>query len=302
MCGRAGVSTLGQVPQTDRPVLHSRVWLVAGGVIVALVLVLSTVGVDPPFGAMAVLLGAAVFATAVLAWALWRARQERRAFEDELTAWAAERAAQAERLRIARDLHDLASHGLGLITVRAAAARTVAGPAAATERATALADIERTARGATTELRRMLSVLRTPGEGAPLRPAETLADLPRIVADARAGGVEAALEIADLGEVSAGTQLALCAIVREGLTNTARHAGPTAARVLVSRAGETVLATVTDDGPAPGWAPHPGAGAGIAGLRERVDALGGTLLGERVGGGYRLTARLPEPVGPAGTP
>ncbi|WP_163542077.1 hypothetical protein [Occultella kanbiaonis] len=72
------------MPQTDRPVLRSRVWLVAGGVIVALVLVVSTVGADPPFGAMAVLLGAAVFAAAVLAWALWRARQERRAFEDGL--------------------------------------------------------------------------------------------------------------------------------------------------------------------------------------------------------------------------
>ncbi|WP_207947826.1 sensor histidine kinase [Occultella glacieicola] len=290
------------MPKTDRPVLRSRVWLVAGGLIVALALVLSTVGVDPPFGAMAVLLGAAVFAAAVLGWALWRARQERRAFEDELTAWAAERAAQAERLRIARDLHDLASHGLGLVTVRAAAARTVTGPAAATERAAALADIERTARAATTELRRMLSVLRTPGEGAPLRPAEALADLPRIVAAARAGGVEAVLEVTDLGEVSAGTQLTVCAIVREGLTNTVRHAGPTAVRVQVARAGDDVLATITDDGPAPGWAPHAGAGAGIAGLRERVDALRGTLLGERVGDGYRLTARLPERPGPAGTP
>ena len=274
--------------------LRSRVWLVATVLLTVLVLMLLTTGTGNAAAAAAVVGVVAVGALAVLTWALLVTRRQRRAYENELTAWAAERAAHAERLRIARELHDLASHGLGLITVRAAAARTVTGPAGDAERAAALADIERAGRQATTELRRMLAVLRGPGDESPLRPAETLADLPRVVEAARAGGVTATLEVDELGEVSGGTQLAVCAIVREALANTARHAGPGEARVTVRREGDTIVVTVTDDGPGAGWVPHPGAGAGLAGLREQVMALGGTLHAGRVGRGYQLTARLPE--------
>ena len=274
--------------------LRSRVWLVATVLLTVLVLMLLTTGTGNAAAAAAVVGVVAVGALAVLTWALLVTRRQRRAYENELTAWAAERAAHAERLRIARELHDLASHGLGLITVRAAAARTVTGPAGDAERAAALADIERAGRQATTELRRMLAVLRGPGDESPLRPAETLADLPRVVEAAGAGGVTATLEVDELGEVSGGTQLAVCAIVREALANTARHAGPGEARVTVRREGDTIVVTVTDDGPGAGWVPHPGAGAGLAGLREQVMALGGTLHAGRVGRGYQLTARLPE--------
>ena len=245
---------------------------------------LATVGVDRPVAVVTSVLLSGVIAFVVLIWALARSGQQRRAYEEDLTAWAAERAAQTERLRIARDLHDLASHGLGLITVRAAAARTLDGPAGDAERSRALADIERTGRAATTELRRMLGVLRTPGsEAVPLRPAETLADLHEIVEAARVGGVIAALTVEDLGDVSAGAQLTVCAVVREALANTARHAGPVAARVAVRREGGAVVVTVEDDGPAPGWQPHPGAGQGLTGLRERVATLGGVLRRERRG-------------------
>ncbi|GAA3809840.1 hypothetical protein GCM10022226_32750 [Sphaerisporangium flaviroseum] len=280
--------------------LRSRVWLIAALLLVTLVLALSTIGADQPAGTLAVVLAAATYAVSVLVWALLRTRRQRRLYEDELTAWAAERAAHAERLRIARDLHDLASHGLGLVTIRAAAARTLTGPAGDAERVAALTDIERAGRQATTELRRLLTVLRTPGDDAPLRPAETLDDLPRIVHAARTSGVTVALDAGDIGEPSAGVQLTVCAIVREALANTARHAGPTGAHITVHRDEDAVIATISDDGPRPGWVPHPGAGAGLAGLRERVGALGGSLHAGPAGHGYRVTARLPETAGQTG--
>lgn len=278
----------------DRPVLRSRGWLVAGATLAALLLVISTVGVDQPVLATAAAAVAVVVAVLVLAWAALHERRQRREYENELTAWAAERAVQSERLRIARDLHDLASHGLGLITLRAAAARRTHGPDADAERGAALADIERAGRDATTELRRMLTVLREPGSDAPLRPAETMADLPAIVAAASRVGVVATLDAVPDGPVSAGVQLTVCAVVRECLANTARHAGPVPARVEVRREGDTVVVGVEDDGPAPGWRPHPGAGRGLAGVRERVSALGGTLAVDSRRPGFRVEARLPD--------
>ncbi|MFJ3405890.1 sensor histidine kinase [Promicromonospora sp. NPDC090134] len=290
---------------TARPELRSRAWLTATIVLAVLGLSLAATGVQQPVAVLVTVLGAAGIALGVMVWALVRTGRQRRTYEDDLTAWAAERAAQAERLRIARDLHDLASHGLGLITVRAAAARTLTGPAGEVEHAQALADIERAGRAATTELRRMLTVLRTPGgETAPLRPAEALADLPAVVDSARAGGVAATLDLDDLGDVSAGAQLTVCAIVRETLANTARHAGPTGARVTVRRDADTIALIVEDDGPVTGWRPCPGAGLGLAGLRERVAALGGTLHAGAGGAGFRVVACLPDhPSGsPSGSP
>ncbi|MGQ4266600.1 sensor histidine kinase [Nocardiopsis changdeensis] len=281
----------------DRPVLRSRAGVVASAALALLALALASTGAEPRVLALAGVCAIAASAVSVVVWAVLHSRRRRRAHEDALTLWAAERAAQAERLRIARDLHDLASHGLGLITVRAAAARTAAGPEGEAERVRALADIERAGREATTELRRMLTVLRTPGEEAEparLRPAETLRDLPAIVESARRGGVAAVLDLGGTGEVSAGAQLTVCAVVREGLANTARHAGPGPARVTVLRRGGAVVVAVEDDGPAPDWRPHPGTGRGITGLRERVALLGGTVCAERTGGGFRLTATVPD--------
>ncbi|GAB3812705.1 sensor histidine kinase [Micromonospora zhanjiangensis] len=282
---------------TDRPAWRSRVWPGAGALLVVLVLLLLTVGGTGPAATVVPLLLAAG-AGAVLIWALSRTRRHRREYEHRLTAWAGERAAHAERLRVARELHDLVSHGLGLVTVRAAAAGRMPGPDGDRERADALADIERVARETTTELRRMLAVLRTPGDDPlPLLPAATLADLPAIVAAAAGAGLSATLDVADLGVVSPGGQLAVCAVVREGLGNAARHAGPTRVRVTVRRDGAALVVGVQDDGPRDGWTSRPGAGHGLTGLRERVTALGGTLLAGPAGPGFRLTARLPD--GPA---
>jgi len=181
------------------------------------------------------------------------------------------------------------------MTLRAAAAQRVAGPDADHERVRALADIEQAARDATTELRRMLALLRNPGDSdAPLRPVETLADLPEITAGAAATGVTARLTREPVGGVSAGVQVTAVAIVREALTNVARHAGPVPARVDLARRPAGLVVTIDDDGAAAGWQAHPGSGHGLAGLRERVAALGGEFEAGAYGRGFRVRAVLPD--------
>lgn len=280
----------------DRPTWRSRAWIVAAGFLAVLAGLLSFVGVDRPEAAWAAVGVAAAVAVSVIGWAFDRTRRQRRRYEEELAAWAGERARQTERLRIASDLHDLVSHGLGLITVRAAVARTINGPDGDPERAHTLTDIERVSRETTTELRRMLTVLRDP-DTAPLQPADTLANLPTIVHDANTTGLNATLGVEDPGEVSPGVQLTICAVVREALHNTIRHAGPTQARVSVRRDGEIVLVEVQDAGRREPWQAQPGAGHGLDGLRERVAALYGTLHAEPdADGGFHVTARIPDPV------
>lgn len=240
----------------------------------------------------------------VIAWALWQSNIARRSYEEELAAWAAERAAHAERLRIARDLHDLASHGLGLITVRAAAANTATGPTADRERQAALGDVETASRAAMQELRRMLGVLRSP-EAAPLVPTDTLAELPSVVDAARASGLAVTLAVEEhddpalsgdpgsMREISPGAQLTAVAVVREALNNVIRHAGPTSARVSVHRARDAVIVEVTNE---PNYPAHTfDGGHGLIGLRERVSVLGGDLsAGPGPGGDWRVVARIPD--------
>jgi signal transduction histidine kinase len=256
-----------------------------------LVAAMCTVGAQGPLAVVLpwVIVGCAV---AAAVWAVRRSRADRTAYESRLTAWAASEAVLAERLRIARDLHDIVSHGLGLITVRAASTRHLAKPA---EVATALTDIEEASRHATGELRRMLEVLREPSATGSRAPVDSLDDLPGIVHGAARAGLRTRLIAEPLGPVSQGVQVAICRTVREGLSNAARHAGPTEVRVHVYRDGRDVVVTVADTGPsADGWRASPGAGHGLAGLRERVGSLGGTLTGERVDAGFRLAARVPD--------
>ncbi|WP_245674779.1 sensor histidine kinase [Herbidospora cretacea] len=258
-------------------------WPPIAAVYVLLLLVLLSAGGEGP-GVVVVPAVIAALTLATTAWALVRGRRQRATYEAQLTAWAGERAAQAERLRIARDLHDIVSHGLGLITVRATTARYVRDDPEA-----ALEDIERIGRQTTTELRRMLRVLRDNEAAAPLRPAESLDDLPGIVAEAERAGLTVTLDVAD-HTAGPGAQLAVCAVVREALNNTARHAGPTTAAVEVRRDDDWITVTVRDDGPVDGWVAHRGAGHGLEGLRERVTALTAGPDGD----GFRVTARIPE--------
>jgi signal transduction histidine kinase len=260
-------------------------------VISVLVMVMCTVGAQGPLGIVLppIIVGGAV---AAAVWAVRRSRADRTAYESRLTAWAASEAVLAERLRIARDLHDIVSHGLGLITVRAAATRHLPKPA---EVQAALTDIEDASRHATAELRRMLAVLREPSATTRRTPVDNLDDLPGIVHGASLAGLQTRLTVEPLGPVSQGAQVAVCKTVREALSNTARHAGPTDVRVHVYRDDLHVVVTVTDTGPSgDGWQASPGAGHGLAGLQERVGSLGGTLSAQHVDAGFRITARIPD--------
>lgn len=270
-----------------------------GGVLLLVVVLSVTLG---PMPWMVVAAGG-VLGLGVAAWAAARLRSERLAHARDLARWTATEAVLGERLAIARDLHDLVSHGLGLITVRAAATRHAASAAggagdtapSAAELLAALGDVEQISRDATLELRRMLRALRGADEPVPLRPTESLEAVPDIVEATRRAGLTVELRSDPLPPVSPGVQLAVCAVVREGLANAARHAGATHAHVLLTSDDDgAVRVEVTDSGPAEHWRPAPGAGHGVTGLRERVTTLGGTLEAGRWDAGYRLAARLPD--------
>lgn len=258
---------------------------------------LLAVGADGP-GTTAVPLVIAAAALAVAAWAVQRGRAERAAHEAWLRAEAMRQATLAERLRIAQDLHDIVSHGLGLITVRAMAVRRTAGEDGG-QAAQALADIEAVSRSMTRDLRGMLTVLRQGNDPpVPLHPVEGLDVLPEIVRSYADAGLRPRLALEPLCDVPMEMQIAVCRVVREALGNTARHAGPSGVDVRVYRDDGTLVVDVTDTGPDGPWTAAPGAGLGLLGLQERVIALGGSLVAGAADGGFRVLARLPAEVSP----
>ncbi|MEU3452414.1 histidine kinase [Micromonospora sp. NPDC006766] len=281
----------------ERRVCRARILPVVVAVILVVMAVSFVFGLTARNSAM-VALGGAI---AVIIWALLELRRERAHHEADLARWEASQTVLAERVRIARELHDIVSHGLGMITVRAATARHLHSQRSdedprAAERSLleALDDVEEVSRQATVELRRMLQALRNPDEIAPRHPTENLESLPAIIADAESSGLDIDLDHPDLGVVSLGTQVVACAVIREGLSNVIRHAGPTRAQVSLSRENDTVIVIVDDEGPGTGWSSQPGAGHGLMGLRERVKSVGGTLEVRPHGSGYRLWATIPS--------
>jgi signal transduction histidine kinase len=225
----------------------------------------------------------------------WEALQERARILEEQREDRAQQAVMEERLRIARELHDVVAHSMSVITVQAGVANHVIDrrPESARE---ALAMIETTSRAALVEMRRLLGVLRHDDEPTPsLAPAPGLADVPRLVNDFVDAGlaVEVRVEGHDDG-VPEGVDLSAFRIVQEGLTNVLRHGGPSA-RLDIGYPGMAVVIEICDDGrrpPVPSTAAEPG--HGLIGMRERAAVFGGELsAGPRPEGGYRLAAMLP---------
>ena len=211
-------------------------------------------------------------------------------------------AVAAERLRIARELHDVVAHSMSVIAVQAGMGKHVieADPTAARD---ALGVIESTSRSALTEMRRMLGVLREGDESAATRPMPGLADIPTLVAETRRAGLGVTLDSGCReGELPAGVDLTAYRVVQEALTNVIKHGGPVA-DVRVACADGWVEVEVTDEGrplePPPPVA-ESGHGHGLVGMRERVALYGGTFEAERrPGGGFRVRACLPYAAGPA---
>ena len=206
-----------------------------------------------------------------------------------------DRRRNAERLALAQELHDVLAHDISLINVQAGVALHLLDEHPEQARP-ALATIKETSRDALHELRAALDVLRR-GEDAPRAPAPTLADLEALVGAVQAGGLDVRLDHEPLpAGLPAEVQLAAFRIVQESLTNVSRHARATSATVRLRDDRGALTIEVEDDGtgavPATGGAM--GVGMGLTGMRQRAEALGGTLTaGPRAGGGFRVLAVLP---------
>jgi signal transduction histidine kinase len=204
------------------------------------------------------------------------------------------RAVAEERLRIARELHDVLAHTMSVVAVQAGTGRLI-GPEHPAEALKALTAVEETTRSAMREMRQLLTVLRTDDDrGGPVTPAPGLHDLPVLVAQVAEAGL--AVDLRTEGEpraVSPGVGLAAYRIVQEALTNVIKHAGPAHASVLVRYTDQDVTVEIRDDGHA-GRSGMVTGGQGLVGMRERAAVHGGELIAEpAAGGGFRVRARLP---------
>jgi signal transduction histidine kinase len=204
------------------------------------------------------------------------------------------RAVAEERLRIARELHDVLAHTMSVVAVQAGTGRLV-GTNHPGEAIKALTAVEETARSAMNEMRQILTVLRADGDtGASVTPTPGLDDLAALVAQVAEAGV--AVDVRVEGEprpVPTGVGLAAYRIAQEALTNVIKHAGPAHASVVVRYTDHDVTVEVRDDGHATAATPSTG-GHGLVGMRERAAVHGGELLaGPAPDGGFRVSARLP---------
>jgi signal transduction histidine kinase len=228
---------------------------------------------------------------------LVRAATERRLAARRIREQELLRLASEERMRIARDLHDVVAHNISVINVQANTALHLADrePEHAKQ---ALATINEVSRQALDELRSVLGVLRADGEAAPRAPALGLGGLATLVGNMSAAGLKVELETdGSPGPLPASVDLAAYRIIQEALTNSARHSGAARATVRVRYRASDVEIEVEDEGtadPKPSRAAGTGSGSGIAGMTDRAQALGGRLAaGPRPGGGFLVTALLP---------
>ncbi|MFI7549835.1 sensor histidine kinase [Micromonospora sediminimaris] len=258
----------------------------AGAVLVTQVLAaFVNLGVEPVDQAALTVLAVAT------AWIAGNSVRARRSYAAAMRGHAAAEAVTAERLRIARELHDMVAHSIGVIAIQAGVGARVIDTQPAQARA-ALATIEAASRDTLAGLRRTLGALRRgDGDPPPLEPVPGLVDLERLIAATGDAGLRVELRTAGDGPVPAEIDLAAFRIVQEALTNVVRHAGVDACRVVVERGDHAVMVEIVDDGRG---GPIGVEGHGLIGMRERVMAVGGRFrAGPRSEGGFRVTAWLP---------
>ena len=212
----------------------------------------------------------------------------------------ARHAVTAERVRIARELHDVVAHSMSVIAMHAGSGRLAADQDLAAARR-ALEIVERSSRDALAEMRRLVTVLRDVDDVGPaLNPAPGLPDVHQLVAEVAAAGVTVEVHTdGDLASVPDGVSLAAYRIVQEALTNVVRHASPAQAHVSLKIGDGQVVIEVTDDGAgrAAGAAMPGSGGHGTIGMHERAALYGGELVaGPQPEGGWRVVAHLPYAV------
>jgi signal transduction histidine kinase len=275
-----------------------KVWPAAGMALATLATLMAATAVANPFGKPTggaldlipfIVLAALLAGIAVVNRRAYVASIQQRAQEE------ARRRVDEERLRIARELHDVVAHTMATINVQAGSAAHVLGsqPEVAAE---ALQSIKAASKEGLRELRAILNVLRQADDADPTQPAPGLSQLDTLVAGARRAGLDTRVTVSgEPSPVPAAVDLAAYRIIQESLTNTIRHAGPASAAVSVCYGERELRIVVTDTGLGrPGDAPGTTAGHGLAGMRERAAAFGGELAaGPRPGGGFAVRARLP---------
>ena len=226
----------------------------------------------------------------VTTWALGWTTQVRRSYVDRTNAERAEKALAQERLRIARELHDIVAHSLTLIAVKAGIAHHLAA-SRPQEAQAALGVIETTSRETLVEMRHLLGVLRSEEAEPEFAPVPGLRDLAGLADRAGMAGVPVSLEVS--GDVPDGVGLTVYRIVQEAVTNVVKHAAPARCHVVVSVADDVARIEVTDDG-AGERVLAGGGGHGLIGMRERVAMYGGSFTaGPQASGGFRVAAEVP---------
>lgn len=237
-------------------------------------------------------LGVAAWVVAIVAAAEFvRVRREQWAAQRAERDAAEKRRADEERLRMARELHDVLAHSISVINVQAGVGLALLDSDPEQAR-TALTTIKAASKEALGEVRQVLDTLRTPGD-APRAPAPDLERLPELVVAASAGLAVTVETDGVRNAVPPGSDLAAFRIVQEALTNVVRHSGSRSARVRIGYGADRIRLRIDDDGPATG-SDAGGSGNGLAGMRERAAALGGTIeAGPRPDGGFRVRAELP---------
>jgi signal transduction histidine kinase len=294
-------------------------WLTAALAIPAFVALTALVGRTPVPSVGGVVAHLGWLLVVLVAAEVVRIRRERMQEAARTRAEEDRRRAGEERLRIARELHDVLAHNISLINVQAGVALHLMDEQPGQSR-TALVAIKQASSDALRELRSVLDILRQGGD-APRSPTSGLDSLDGLVANAAAAGLEVRTRVAGTPRpLPAGVDLAAFRIVQEALTNVTRHAGPATASVLVAYGDDGLTVQVDDDGRGvesaggrqltdsdrqdrrsgqSGQSGRSGrSGNGIRGMRERAAALGGELAaGPRAGGGFQVSAHLPLPDG-----
>jgi signal transduction histidine kinase len=211
---------------------------------------------------------------------------------------AAREAVVEERARIARELHDAVAHSVSMMVIQAGAERRVLDESESrSETREVLQTIEQIGRGALTEMRRLVGMLRTDSSDQ-LAPQPMLADLPILMTQVREAGLPVEFQVdGERRDLPVGIVLSAYRIVQEALTNVLKHAGQAHAAVHVRYGPDCLALEITDDGADDGAVPAaevPGGGHGLAGIRERVSLYGGTFdASARLGGGFAVRVLLP---------
>jgi signal transduction histidine kinase len=229
-------------------------------------------------------------ASSLVAWVVGDYIRSRRRFVADLLArhkQEREQAAEAERLRIARELHDVVAHNVSAMAIQAGAARV-----AGADNNEALAGIERSARDTLAELNKLLGVLRKTPD-VPLAPQPTLDDVDTLLKPARDAGLQATLKVTgEVRALPAALDLSAYRIIQEAITNVLKHANASRVEVAVDYGATALSLAISDNGN--GASSSEATGHGLIGMRERVGLFGGDLsTGSSSLGGFTVRATLP---------